>query len=65
MPTRAAFPLLAATTPGDGLTIYAAHRRDRVLGTAGRWLLDELRRRLTDGALAHVHHVQLIPDLGA
>lgn len=33
-------------TPGDGLTIYAAHKRDRALGPAGRWLLDELRRRL-------------------
>jgi DNA-binding transcriptional LysR family regulator len=34
------------STPGDAMTIYAAHRRDRVLGAAGRWLLDELRRRL-------------------
>ncbi len=34
-------------TPGDGLTIYAAHRRDRVLGPAGRWLLNALRQRLT------------------
>lgn len=33
-------------TPPDGLTIYAAHRRDRSLGVAGRWLLDELRQRL-------------------
>ena len=33
-------------TPGDGLTIYAAHRRDRALGPAGRWLLDTLRERL-------------------
>lgn len=31
-------------TPTKGLTIYAAHRRDRALGVAGRWLLDELRR---------------------
>lgn len=30
-------------TPSEGLTIYAAHRRDRMLGPAGRWLLDELR----------------------
>lgn len=30
-------------TPREGLTIYAAHRRDRVLGPVGRWLLDELR----------------------
>ena len=34
-------------TPHDGLTIYAAHQRDRMLGPAGRWLLDELRRRLS------------------
>ncbi|QRO03013.1 LysR family transcriptional regulator [Archangium violaceum] len=34
------------TTPRDGLTIYAAHRRDRMLGPAGRWLLEDLRRRL-------------------
>ena len=33
-------------TPSEGLTVYAAHRRDRALGVAGRWLLDELRRRL-------------------
>jgi DNA-binding transcriptional LysR family regulator len=33
-------------TPRDGLTIYAAHRRDRALGPAGRWLLDRLRQRL-------------------
>lgn len=33
-------------TPPDGLTIYAAHRRDRALGVAGRWLLDELRKNL-------------------
>ena len=32
--------------PGDGLVIYAAHRRDRALGPAGRWLLDTLLRRL-------------------
>lgn len=31
-------------TPRDGITIYAAHRRDRALGPAGRWLLDELKR---------------------
>ncbi len=34
-------------TPGEGLTISAAHRRDRALGPAGRWLLDRLRQRLT------------------
>lgn len=33
-------------TPRDGLTIYAAHRRDRALGPAGRWLLDDLTQRL-------------------
>ena len=33
-------------TPRDGLTIYAAHKRDRALGPAGRWLLDEIRRHL-------------------
>lgn len=33
-------------TPEEGLTIYAAHRRDRVLGAASRWLLDTLRERL-------------------
>jgi DNA-binding transcriptional LysR family regulator len=33
-------------TPPEGLTIYAAHRRDRALGVAGRWLLDALRRSL-------------------
>ena len=33
-------------TPTEGLTIYAAHRRDRVLGPAGRWLLHTLRQRL-------------------
>ena len=35
-------------TPSEGLTIYAAHRRDVALGPAGRWLLDELRRRLVE-----------------
>ena len=33
-------------TPSEGLVIYAAHRRDRALGPAGRWLLDRLRQRL-------------------
>jgi len=33
-------------TPGEGLVIYAAHRRDRALGPAGRWLLDILRQHL-------------------
>lgn len=34
------------SAPAIGLTIYAAHRRDRVLGPGGRWLLDALRARL-------------------
>lgn len=33
-------------TPGEGIVIHAAHRRDRALEPAGRWLLDRLRRRL-------------------
>jgi DNA-binding transcriptional LysR family regulator len=33
-------------TPKEGLVIYAAHRRDHLLGPAGRWLLDTLRPRL-------------------
>ena len=33
-------------TPGEGLLVYAAHRRDRALGPAGRWLLQRLRERL-------------------
>ncbi|URX61879.1 LysR family transcriptional regulator [Luteibacter anthropi] len=37
-------------TPHDGLTIYAAHRRDRHPGPAGRWLLDALREPLTPPA---------------
>jgi len=31
------------TAPAEGLTIYAAQLRNRVLGPVGRWLLDELR----------------------
>ncbi len=34
------------SSPRDGLVIYAAHRRDRLLGPAGRWLLDDLQQRL-------------------
>jgi len=30
----------------EDLTIYAAHRRDRAPGPAGRWLLGDLRQRL-------------------
>jgi DNA-binding transcriptional LysR family regulator len=33
-------------TPSEGLTIYAAHPRNRALGRAGRWLLDDLKKRL-------------------
>lgn len=36
------------TAPPDGLTIHAAHRRDRGLGPAGLWLLDVLRAGLGD-----------------
>ena len=33
-------------TRGEGLIIHAAHRRDRALGPAGRWLLGDLRQRI-------------------
>lgn len=33
-------------TPSEGLLIHAAHRRDRSLGPAGRWVLERLRQRL-------------------
>ncbi|MBE7213325.1 MAG: substrate-binding domain-containing protein, partial [Gluconacetobacter diazotrophicus] len=33
-------------SPGGPLVIHAAHLRDRPPGPAGRWLLDDLRRRL-------------------
>lgn len=33
-------------TPKEGLTIYAAHKRSRTPGPAGRWLLDDLKNRL-------------------
>jgi DNA-binding transcriptional LysR family regulator len=33
-------------TPQEGLTIYAAHKRNRSLGPGGKWLLDDLRQRL-------------------
>lgn len=32
-------------TPATGLHIYAAHLRQRPLGRAGRWLLNELQTR--------------------
>ncbi len=41
-----AFDIEDDTTPAEGLIIHAAHRRDRALGPAGRWLLDRLRQRL-------------------
>ncbi len=41
-------------TPHDGITIYAAHKRDRVLGLAGRWLLEELKQRLQATLLGQV-----------
>lgn len=31
------------------LTVYAAHLRGKILGRAGRWLLDDLRARVDDG----------------
>ncbi|MFQ6548083.1 LysR family transcriptional regulator [Aestuariibius sp. 2305UL40-4] len=34
------------TEPPEGLTIYAAHRRDRALGPAARWLLEAVRTRM-------------------
>ena len=51
-PFIAAGRLIALTieddpTPHEGLTVYAAHQKTRTLGPAGRWLLDDLRRRLT------------------
>ena len=36
-------------TPKEGLTIYAAHARDREPGVAGKWLLEELKRRASEG----------------
>ncbi len=35
------------SSPRDGLTIFAAHMRNRPLGPAGLWLLNELRARLS------------------
>jgi DNA-binding transcriptional LysR family regulator len=56
MPEHLVAPLIAAGTlvplavegegDGPGLTVYAAHMRDRPLGRAGSWLLDDLRGRL-------------------
>lgn len=37
---------LSEVEPTRPLPIYAAHVRDRHLGRGGRWLLDDLRRRL-------------------
>lgn len=36
-----------ARDPGKALTIYAAHMADRVPGQAGRWLLNDLQKRLS------------------
>ncbi len=41
-----AFELAEDSTPVEGLTIHAAHLREREPGRAGRWLLDDLRTRL-------------------
>jgi DNA-binding transcriptional LysR family regulator len=40
-----ALDIEADPTPREGLQIYAAHKRSRHLGIAGRWLLDDLRGR--------------------
>lgn len=34
------------TAPAEGLVVYAAHRRDDILGPAGMWLLTRLRQHL-------------------
>lgn len=34
-------------TPPEGLIIYAAHKRSHALGLAGKWLLEDLRSRLS------------------
>jgi DNA-binding transcriptional LysR family regulator len=31
----------------DSIIIYAAHMRDRVLGRAGRWILEDLKTRVS------------------
>lgn len=38
---------MAEDAAREDLTIYAAHMRDRPLGPAGRWLLDDLKLRST------------------
>lgn len=48
----ATFETQGDPTPDGGLTIYAAHRKDRALGPASRWLLDTLRERLATEAAA-------------
>ncbi|MDH0863501.1 LysR family transcriptional regulator [Mitsuaria sp. GD03876] len=42
-----AFRIHEDPTPRDGITIYAAHARDREPGVAGRWLLEALKQRLS------------------
>ncbi|MCW6512952.1 LysR family transcriptional regulator [Lichenifustis flavocetrariae] len=41
-----ALPMADDLGPAEPLTIYAAHMRDRALGRAGRWLLEDLRSRV-------------------
>jgi DNA-binding transcriptional LysR family regulator len=43
-----AFEIDGDPTPHDGLPIYAAHKRSQHLGIAGRWLLEDITRRLLD-----------------
>lgn len=43
-----AFSIQNDTAPSEGLMINAAHRRDKALGPAGRWLLDRLSETLGD-----------------
>lgn len=43
------FEIVDDPTPREGLTIYAAHLRDRRLGPAGQWLLEDLRQSLAPG----------------
>ena len=43
-----ALELEERASQGEALTIHVAHPRDRALGPAGRWLLDELRRRAVE-----------------
>ena len=40
------FAVEGDTAPAEGITVYAAQRRDQVLGPAGRWLLNDMKLRL-------------------